>query len=73
MIWLLTISIAVLILFAISSLVLWDEFGIVRIIWSIIGILLVGYVLFAISYAISADIICLYSNGDSKYCVKENK
>lgn len=73
MIWLLTIAIAVLMLFAISSLVLLDEFEIVRIIWSIIGILFVGYVLLAISYAISAEIICSYSNGDSKYCAKENK
>lgn len=73
MIWLLTIAIAVLILFAIFSPALWDEFDIVGIIWSIIGILVVGYVLLAISYSISAKIICDTSNGDSKYCVKENK
>ena len=73
MIWLLTVGIAVLMLFVIFSIALWDEFEIVRIIWSIIGILFVGYVLLAISYAISAEIICSHSNGDSKYCVKENK
>lgn len=71
MIWLLTIAIAVLILFVIFSIALWDEFEIVRIIWSIIGILFVGYVLLAISYGISAEIICDTSNGDSKYCVEE--
>ena len=73
MIWLLTIVIAVLIVFAIYSIELWDEFDIVRIIWSIIGILVVGYVLLAISYGISAKIICTYSNGDSEYCVEEDK
>lgn len=73
MIWLLTIAIALFIIFVISSMVLWDEFEIVRIIWSIIGILFVGYVLLAISYAISAEIICQNSNGDSKYCIKEDK
>ena len=41
--------------------------------WWAIGISIIGFILFGISYWISKGIICSENNGDNKICIKESK
>ena len=73
MVWILTIGIALFIVFNFIALVLADECEIFQYYWLLIAISFLGLILFAISYGIASGIICASSNGDSKYCIKGEK
>lgn len=73
MIWILTIAIALFIVFNFIALALADEYEIFQYYWLFIAILFLGLILFAISYGMASDIICASSNGDSKYCIAEEE
>lgn len=71
MIWILTIGIALFIVFNFIALLLMDEYEIFQYYWLFIAISFLGLILFAISYGMASDIICESSNGDSEYCIEE--
>lgn len=73
MIWILTIGIALFIVFNLVALALADVCEIFEDYWIFIKILFLGCILFVISYGIASSIICAFSNGDSQYCIEKEK
>ena len=71
MTWLLTLGIALFILFILASLIFFDEWKIFQYFWGFVYISFASFVLLGISYDIAATIICEKSNKDSKYCIEK--